>query len=265
MNIHIIACQVFYREISYLAALSPNATTVTWMPQGLHDTPELLRKAVAAEIDRVETAVRENSLKRNPDVIVLGYGLCSNGTCGIRSGTIPILVPRTDDCIGVFLGAQKTYLELFSGYPGTYWLNSGWMESAFLPVAENYAAMREEYARMYGEDNADFLMENETGWIQNYHHCGYIRSCVYEAPGLKEKAEAIARDCGWKFHEFEGSLRLLSRLLSGECQEGDEEILFCPPHHEIVQAYDARKISAVPLTTEAQAEKQTAAGAVKGK
>ena len=40
MRIHIIACRVLTRELSYLISQSPHTVDVTWLPQGLHDTPE---------------------------------------------------------------------------------------------------------------------------------------------------------------------------------------------------------------------------------
>lgn len=245
MFLHIIACQVFYRELCYLAALSGSTSTVTWMPQGLHDTPDRLRAAVSAEIARVETGIREGSFKHNPDRIVLGYGLCSNGIVGLESGSLPIVVPRADDCIGVFLGSQQRYLELFGRHPGTYWLNGGWLESAFLPTRKNYAAMRQDYADRYGEDNADFLMENEVGWIKNYQNCGYIRSQVYDNTGFERQAQEIAAECGWEKLAFDGSNRLLRLVMDGECPE--EEFLFCPPYHRITATYDERKIAAVAI------------------
>ena len=48
-------------------------------PQGLHDTPEKLRALIADAIDGLYRQREQRMLKHFPDVIVLGYGLCSNG------------------------------------------------------------------------------------------------------------------------------------------------------------------------------------------
>lgn len=250
MHIHIIACQVFYREISYLAALTPHTTTVTWLPQGLHDTPNDLRQRVKDEIDKLEDDIANDMLKHNPDCILLGYGLCSNGTVGIRSKTLPIIVPRTDDCIGVFLGSQKRYLELFRKYPGVYWLNNGWLESAMIPTQETYDKMRETYVQYYGEENADFLMEHETGWIKNYHYCGYISSQVFDVPEFREKARRMSEYNSWEFLEFKGELSFLKRLLDGDFRE--EEVLICRPGYEIEASYGEEKLIAKPVKKESE-------------
>ncbi len=242
MNIHIISCQVFYRDISYLAALSEHTTTVTWMEQGLHDTPDILRKKIIEEIDKIEYGVEHHLFKHNPDVIVLGYGLCSNGIVGIRSKTIPIVVPRTDDCIGIFLGSQQTYLELFKRYSGTYWLNNGWIESAFLPTPSNYEKLREQYIAQYGEDSAEFLMEQEVSWAEKYHYCGYIISPVYDSVQKQNFAREIAQYHHWEFLTFTGNHQILNHLLNGIFLT--DEVLICSPGTEIVPSYDERKILA---------------------
>ena len=150
MRIHLIACQVFCRELSAAIAQSPNIVAVSWMPQGLHEFPGKLREALQAEIDRVEGQIAAGALKFPPDVIALGYGLCSNVTAGLIARTRPLVVPRTDDCIALFLGSQQRYMEYFTQYPGTYWFNGGWLENALLPTPDRYAAMRVEYAAVYG-------------------------------------------------------------------------------------------------------------------
>lgn len=143
MRIHIIACRVLTRELSYLISQSPHTVDITWLPQGLHDTPEKLRALIADAIDGLYRQREQRMLKHFPDVIVLGYGLCSNGVVGLESRDIPLVIPRTDDCIALFLGSQERYLRLFEEYNGTYWLNNGWIETAYIPSLEMKEEMRE--------------------------------------------------------------------------------------------------------------------------
>lgn len=241
MNIHIIACQVFYREISYLAALSPHATSIIWLPQGLHDTPDLLRKRVQQEIEEVERAIEERTYKHDPDIILIGYGLCSNGTVGLSSRSLPLVIPRTDDCIGVFLGSQKRYLTEFSEHPGTYWLNNGWLETAFLPTKQNYDKMWKTYAEEYGEDNADFLLEQEQAWVLKYDTLGYITSEIYQNDGFEQYAEEIGTHNNWRFLKLDGDAGFLRRLLDGIFDE--KEVLVCPPGHCTAASFDEQKLT----------------------
>lgn len=243
MNLHIISCQVVYREMSVAAAMSPNHTTITWVPQGLHTEPEKMPAALQAEIDRVEEKIAAGKFRCPPEAIVLGYGLCSNGTVGLKARNIPLVIPRTDDCIALFLGSQQTYLDLFRKHPGTYWVNGGWIEEAELPSPEKYRKMREEFVELYGEDNADFLMESGVGWgwTKNYHYCGYIKPCGYDSPSWREWAEEFAGAYGWELFETQGSNRLLEKLLAGDW---DEEFLVCPPGKTVAACGDERKLTA---------------------
>ena len=85
---------------------------MTWLPQGLHDTPELLHKRLESELDRLYADIEDRALRcPKPDYIGLCYGLCSNGVVGLTARDIPIVVPRCDDCTALFLGSQKRYME----------------------------------------------------------------------------------------------------------------------------------------------------------
>ena len=245
MRIHIFACRVFTRELSYYASQSPHTVDITWLPQGLHDTPARLREMLADAISGLYRQREERLLKHFPDVIVLGYGLCSNGVVGLESRDIPLVVPRTDDCIALFLGSQQRYLRLFQEYSGTYWLNAGWIENAFIPSEEMLAQKRREYAEQFGEDNADFLMEQDMLWAKNYRHVGYITSSVHAPANGPAIAQKVARFNGWDYQEFDGDNRLLAAMTQGTWDE--KEFLICPPYHRIEAAYDGNKITAVPL------------------
>lgn len=245
MRLHVLACRVFTRELSYYLSQSPHAVEVTWLPQGLHDTPARLREMLAASMDELYRQWEQKLLKHRADAIVLGYGLCSNGVVGLESRDIPLVVPRTDDCIALFLGSQERYLRLFQEYSGTYWLNAGWIENAFIPSEELLEQKRREYGELYGEDNADFLMEQDMLWAKNYRHVGYITSSVYPPADGPAIAQGVARHNGWAYQEFQGDDRLLAAIVNGEWNE--EEFLICPPWHRIEAAYDGSKITAVPL------------------
>lgn len=248
-HFHVVACQVFSRELSHCISQCPHSVSVSWLPQGLHDTPSQLRQELQRMIDAIERQEGPFATKYRPEAILLCYGLCSNGVVGIRAGEIPLVIPRTDDCIALFLGSQQRYLSLFAQYPGIYWLNNGWIESAFIPTREMLGKRREWYALQYGEDNADYLLEQEMSWSAQYNHCGFIQSSVYDTPEYRALAKQLAEDCRWSFEEFEGDLRLLRCLLNGEW---GKEFLVCPPHCLVQPAYDGTKITWVPDSGESQ-------------
>ena len=245
MRIHIIACRVFSREIGYFAALSPHTVDVTWLPQGLHDTPDQLRRMLQDAIDAVHDQVDKNLLKHRPDYIALGYGLCSNGVVGLTSRDIPLVIPRTDDCIALFLGSQKRYLELFERMNGTYWLNNGWIEASGSVVTQRETSQQrwQKYAEKYGEDNADYLIEQEGAWVSHYNTCAFIHSDVYHASQFLETAMRVAKENGWAFEEFNGDLRMVKALAEGAWNE--REFLLVHPGERVAADYTGMKMKAV--------------------
>ena len=244
MRLAIIGCMVMNREISHLTAQSGNVGRVWWLRQGLHDTPDVLREELQHKIDEIE---RENQMlpaHLRMEAVVLAYGLCSNGVIGLHSRSLPVIVPRCDDCISLFLGSAERYRKLFRELPGIYWYNNGWIEQAFTPSRENYARQRAQYAEEYGEENADYLMECTNNWMGQYRHCGFITCPLGDRPDYESYARQAAKDFGWQFTRVEGDMAYLDALVNGPGD--DARFLTCPPHSCISAEYDERKFCAVP-------------------
>lgn len=249
MRIALIGCMVMNREISRLIAESRNVVRAWWMRQGLHDTPDLLRAELQRTVDEIE---RENERLPEPrrfQAVVLAYGLCSNGVVGLRSRSLPIVAPRCDDCISLFLGSAERYRTLFQELPGVYWYNAGWIEQAFTPSRENYARQRAEYAEQYGEENADYLMECTNHWMTEYKSCGFIACPLGGDAAHEAYARQAAADFGWQFRRFEGSMEYLTALVEGDWD--DERFLTCPPRCRIEADYTGRKLRFEPAEMEA--------------
>lgn len=244
MRLAIIGCMVMNREISHLTAQSGNVVRVWWLRQGLHDTPDVLREELQHKIDEIE---RENQMlpaHLRMEAVVLAYGLCSNGVIGLHSRSLPVIVPRCDDCISLFLGSAERYRKLFRELPGIYWYNNGWIEQAFTPSRENYVRQRAQYAEEYGEENADYLMECTNNWMGQYRHCGFITCPLGDRPDYESYARQAAKDFGWQFTRVEGDMAYLDALVNGPWD--DARFLTCPPHSCISAEYDERKFCAVP-------------------
>ena len=244
MRIALIGCMVMNREISHLVSRSRNIVRTWWLRQGLHDTPEVLRGELQRTLDEVEAENGRLRAELRYEAVALGYGLCSNGVIGLKSRTLPVVVPRCDDCISLFLGSAERYRALFGEMPGTYWYNAGWIEQAFTPSRANYQLQRAEYVRQYGEEEADYLMEVTNNWMTSYRRCGYITSPLGERAEHEAYARRAAADFGWTFEKVEGDLGYLEALVDGPWDEG--RFLLCPPGCEIRPDYSARKLAAVP-------------------
>ena len=254
MRIAIIGCMVMNREISRLAADSRHVVRVWWQRQGLHDTPDILRAELQKNIDAIERENEQLRPNQRFEAIVLAYGLCSNGVIGLRSRSLPVIVPRCDDCISLFLGSAERYRELFHKLPGIYWYNRGWIEQAFTPSKENYRLQREEYVQEYGEENADYLMECTNNWMTNYQHCGYITCPCGEQPEHEAYARQAAEDFGWQFEKVEGSMTYLDAVVNGPWD--DKRFLTCPPCSRIEADYTNQKFRSIPCELDDWEHKQ---------
>lgn len=247
MRLAIIGCMVINREISHLAAESDNVVRVWWLRQGLHDTPDLLRQELQRRIDEIEQENQMLHAHLRMEAIILAYGLCSNGVIGLRSHSLPVIVPRCDDCISLFLGSADRYRALFRELAGVYWYNNGWIEQAFTPSRENYARQRAQYAEEYGEENADYLMACTNNWMTQYRHCGYITCPLGERPDCEAYARQAAADFGWQFTRIDGDMTYFNALVNGPWD--DARFLICPPHSRIAAVFDERKFCSVPEQT----------------
>lgn len=244
MRIHIIACRIFARELSYLSAISDNQIELTWLGRGLHNTPEKLQDRLCRTLDDLYAQWEARELEFRPDYIALGYGLCSKAVVGIKCRDIPIVIPRTDDCIALFMGSQQRYLEEFAAAKGAYWLNSGWLEqSARLFDSDDFKRRKWlEYAEKYGEDNADYLIEVESSWEKNYSTLGYIHSDIHDSPDNLRRAETEAERKGWRLRELNGDNRMLRMMVDGTWNE--REFLILKPGETIAPDYSGLKLRA---------------------
>ncbi|MFH1476934.1 MAG: DUF1638 domain-containing protein [Verrucomicrobiota bacterium] len=215
----LIACAVVYRECYHCAALCRNIIDIRLCDKGLHDigAPKMCSK-LQAEVDAVD--------RTKYDAILLAYGLCNNGTIGLRS-PIPIVIPRAHDCITLLMGSKERYRKYFDANPGTYFLSSGWSERGTSSLENEQSTISamgirsyDDYVKEYGEETAKYLMET-LGSMKHYTKLAYIDTHVGDFPVYKADARQLATDKGWEYEEIPGSPELLMRLANGEWNDND--------------------------------------------
>lgn len=192
---HVISCSTVAEELGRLGVPEEKLTVLDF---GLHMDPDKLKAAVQKEIDAVPGDCD----------ILLGYGLCSNGVVGLRSDTHRLVIPRSDDCIALFLGSREEHLARLRAAPGTYYLTKGWVIAQSGPIQE-YERIRERY----GEKRADKVVKALFG---NYTHVVLINTGNYNMEHYRDFAKAMAAFLELEFQEIPGSNRLLTKLLDGD-------------------------------------------------
>jgi hypothetical protein len=239
----LIACEILFREVCFCAAQSRNIVDVTFMPKGLHDIGQSKMSArLQAEIDQIDASQYA--------AILFGYGLCNNGTQGLRA-PIPMVVPRAHDCITLLMGSKDKYAAYFQDHPGTFYKSPGWIERDRDPNDNPDSVMTQlgisrtyqDYVAKYGEENARYLMEMLGDWVKNYNRMTYIDTQVGNAPLYRAQSRADAEQLGWEYDEIQGSLDLLMRLLNGEWNAHD--FLVIPPSQTLIPTYDDQIMGSV--------------------
>ncbi|NMA67499.1 MAG: DUF1638 domain-containing protein [Clostridiaceae bacterium] len=240
MRLKVLGCKVLFREISYIAARSENFIDVTTLRQGLHDTPDLLKENLQKAIDLIDNG--EDIQTCGPyydedfDAILIAYGLCSNGIAGISSKKYKLVIPRAHDCITLFLGSKDKYKEYFDSHRGVYWFNRGWLENAPMPGKRRYNMLRKIYADHYGEENADYLMDMEQGWLKEYKWCTFIDWPEFDNQQAKQETKKNAEFLNWNYDEILGNKKLLEDFLNGNWDE--DRFLIVPPGKSVAPSYD---------------------------
>jgi len=235
---HFIAltCEALARSIYGLSATAPHTISVRLFRQGLHNTPKALRATLQEQIDAIQPG--------ECDAILLAYGICGTSTLGLVAHHTPLVIPRTHDCIALYLGSHRRYMAEFEKHPGTYWYSLDYMErnepgsnialgAAQLDVMDE---VYEEYVEKYGKDNADYLMEVMGEWGKHYSRAVYIDMGHGDGNKFEVLAREQAQHRSWLFERKQGDTRMLRMLLAGEW--ASDEFLVVPPGHTIRQAGD---------------------------
>jgi len=247
LRLKLIACEILFRELSAAAARSVNRVDVEFLPKGLHD---LGQAGMSARLAEALAKVDESQY----DAVLLGYGLCNHGVVGLTARNVPLVVPRAHDCITLFLGDKRRYLDYFQKHPGVYFQTTGWIERGEeltqqhpdsilgrLGLAQSY----QELAAKYGDDNARFLQERFADLMRNYTGLAFIEMGVEPDDRFERHARQKARERGWTFEKLAGDLSLLQALLDGPWD--DARFLVVPPGRRIAASFD----EAIVKTTDA--------------
>lgn len=244
MRLYAVSCEVLWRECCRAAAVSPHVVTLSFQRFGLHDTPDELRRTVQAEIDRASDG--------KFDYLLLGYGLCSRGTADLVARDRPVVIPRVHDCISLLLGSRDRYQQQFDDHPGTYYYSPGWIErkegevrqGTIEVVQEKQAQDRfREYVEKYGEDNARYLLEQESLWQAHYDRAAFLDMGLGDVDYYRRFTKQVAESHGWSYEEIQGDTRLIDALMAGDWDS--DEFLVLQPGQRTVEAVNAGIISAV--------------------
>jgi len=205
---HLIACEVFKDEFE---AIAPPELARTYLPQGLHRTPGKMPAAIQEVVD---------GLPSDGELIILGYGLCSNGVVGVAARQAPIVLPKVHDCIALLLGSVERYEAEVNACAGTYYITPGWAAYG----RTSLSAYKTEYLPKYGEEDARYIAQE---CLKHYIRVAFIDHGVGNVELGRTHAKEFAETFGLTYEEIPGSLEYLRHLVSGPW-DGPEFLTISP-------------------------------------
>jgi len=218
-NRRVIACETVIEE---LLPFLPEDVPHEVLDFGLHIKPAELKKVLQEKIDEASPKT---------EVLLLGYGLCSMAVVGLKATTATLVIPRTDDCIGIFLGSCNAYKEQARKEPGTYYLTKGWVEAGDTPFEEHKFLIEK-----YGEEKAERMTHL---LLKNYKRLAFINTGVYEIERYREYTRKTAKKFNLRFEEIAGSPALIKKMVCGPWD--DEFVVVSPGETVTYQDFVNRK------------------------
>lgn len=246
-SIYFIGCGVLGKDIRHIAEKQNLTFKKKFLPGGLHDRPDELKKRLQEAIDQ---ASQDTSCRR----IIVGYGLCGKGTVGIRAPGVPLVFPRVHDCISLFLGSNQAYKAEFEKYPGTFYISSGWYMENTAPRKEksdrvwvgSKAMGCKEITDTYGEKSGREIIRFFNTWQKNYQRAAFIDTGTGNTDRPERHAREMADKYDWAFQKINGDLSLMTRLVTATAS--DDDILVVPPGYLTVYSAVENGLSASPAT-----------------
>lgn len=194
-NRRVIACETVIEE---MLPFLPEEVSHEVLDFGLHINPSELKRVLQEKIDEASPKA---------DVLLLGYGLCSMAVVGLKASTATVVIPRTDDCIAIFLGSCSAYREQTKKEPGTYYLTKGWIEAGDTPFEEHKLLVKK-----FGEKKAERMTSL---MLKNYKRLAFINTGVYEIERYQDYARKTAKRFNLRFEEIDGSPALVKKMVLG--------------------------------------------------
>ena len=202
----VMACATVIEE---MLPLLPEGMGYQVFDFGLHVNPDKLRETLQQAI---------NEVGENYEVIILGYGLCSQAMVGIKANGCKLVVPKVDDCIAIFLGSRDAYNDQARSEPGTYYLTKGWIEAGDTPFSEF-----DKTVEQYGKAMADRIYKM---MMKNYKRLALIDTGQYEIEKYRTYTQETADKFDLKYEEVEGANTLVKKMIFGPW---DEEFVVINP------------------------------------
>ncbi len=196
----IIACSVLQDELDMVFEELGYSFPCIWIPQGLHNTPELLREKLQEILDSISHAGR----------IILCMGYCGNAVLGLKNGSCELVMPKVEDCITLLLGSQERRRKM-TEEEGTYFLTKGWIQGG--------RTIWNEYEHLKMRCGAVRAVRLLREMMKNYSRLVILDTGAYKISEVRGEVEKTADILALRCQTAEGTVEYLKELVSGPWPE----------------------------------------------
>mgnify|MGYP003294357934 CR=1 FL=1 len=240
MYFKLLGCKIFEREIASVTYNCKNMVDVSLIKQKIHETPKKLHELVQHEIDLIDQNAENHSNDTtivDYDAILLGYGLCTGVSMGLRSKKYPIVIPRVHDCVALFMGDKQMYKDYYFTHPGTFYSSPGFTETSYFKNDREDERLMAQCMRRYkgNEKLAKKAFVIEKSLTAQYKRISYIKWDELDFPEYIERNRMNAEKQGWDFEVLNGSNSIFKKLVEGDWDE--EHFLIVPPGKTAAESY----------------------------
>lgn len=239
MQLKLICCEVFYREVCMALLESEHTVFPVFIPKMSHTYPDHMRELLQNEIDNTDFSAFDN--------IILGFGLCGNATAGLKARKLPLVIPRAHDCCTLFLGSKDIFEKHFGHRPSCRWTSGGYMggDEDYLRNSGIHHLLGldltwQQLVEKYGEENAEYIRETLTPKDNSDEQIVYIQTPPYERFDFQQRVQEDALKSGRRFELLQGDMRLIQMLIRGIWPQ--DEFLIVPPGCTIEGVYDQHTV-----------------------
>lgn len=230
INRVIVACRIMQPELEKIREGNPGIE-IRYIDQGLHMTPKKMAPVIQEQIDSVTDRFGE---------IVLGYGLCANGIVGVIARNEGLYIPKSHDCIALFMGLEA-YRTAIKKRPGTFYLTAGWIEDRKDPLSY----MEDRYVPRLGRETAEWGMKEE---LKHYSHFVLINTGAGDLDRMRERTMENVRFFCKEYEEIPGDLSVLRKMILEPLRDSD--FIFINPGGSVRQ-----NMFICPITNDSPDEK----------
>lgn len=207
-------------------ARSPHTIDPVFIKITSHNIPYNLNMEIQKIIDKCEN--------QQYDAIAVCMGLCGNAMIGIRSRTIPLVIPRAHDCCTILLGSCDKFLKYFSHRLSTSWTSICYKERK--QIDDEFSMLVDKY----GKEDALYIWNTMYKAGESDNKIIYITCPEIEDEAHIDKVILDAAQKGKSIELLEGDSRLIFNLINGEWN--NDEFLIVNPGEEITAVYDYKKV-----------------------